>query len=92
MDCLRPSPGLQGYSVQLCEREPYIGGILRKYLPQDILQEELEREFRYAPYSLVLNCEISSLDQVSADAIYIATGAGGDKFGLDFTSNVEGVF
>ncbi|MBF0530547.1 MAG: hypothetical protein HQK55_15030, partial [Deltaproteobacteria bacterium] len=55
-------------------------------------------QFKYETYSLFLNKEISSLDELDFDAVYIATGKGGNLFGLNrsgdgyFSTTRSGIF
>jgi Fe-S oxidoreductase len=86
------------YDVTVFERSNRIGGHLWDVLSPEIFLKEFERQFMYEKYELHLNTEITSLDDLTFDAIYIATGAGGADFGLvrdpggAYASNRAGVF
>lgn len=70
------------YEVSVYERSSRIGGHLWERLPSDLFLKEIERQFMYETYTLCLDTEITSLDDLNVDAIYVATGAGGQTFGL----------
>ncbi len=86
------------YDVTVLEKSGRIGGHLWDLLPPEVFLAEIERQFMYEDYTLLLNSEIKSLEQLDFDAVYIATGAGGTDFGLKsdprgaFASNKPGVF
>lgn len=88
----------RGYEVTLFEKSGRIGGHLHDLLPPDAFLPELERQFMHETYALRLDTEIRSLDDLSFDAIYVATGAEGPDFGLvadpggAFASTRPGVF
>ncbi len=71
------------YPVTVFEKTSKIGGSLAEYLPEEVYSKEIALQAMYAPYELVLNREIRSLDELSDfDAIYISTGKTGTDFGL----------
>ena len=70
------------YRVTVYEKTDRIGGDLWNRLEPAFFLEEIEREFKNESYTLQLNTEILSLDTLEADAVYVATGAGGSSFGL----------
>jgi hypothetical protein len=70
------------YDVTVYEKSGRIGGRLWELLEPAVFLEEFQREFAHVTYTLKLETEIRSLDEVSADAVYAATGAGGENFGL----------
>jgi Fe-S oxidoreductase len=78
------------YDVTIYEKSDHIGGHLRDLLPPEVFLEDIHRQFMYEQYSLNLNTEILSLKDLSYDAIYIATGKGGNDFSLE--SAGEGVY
>lgn len=86
------------YDVTVFEKSGRIGGHLWDVLPPEVFLADIERQFMYEKYTLRLNTEITSLDELDFDAVYIATGAGGTDFGLKrdpngaFASNKPGVF
>ncbi|ATW24802.1 pyridine nucleotide-disulfide oxidoreductase/dicluster-binding protein [Candidatus Formimonas warabiya] len=86
------------YQVTVFEKSGRMGGHLWDLLPPEVFLADIERQFAYESYTLCLNREITSLDELDFDAIYVATGAGGTDFGLQrdergaFASNKPGVF
>lgn len=73
------------YEVVIFEREERMGGSLWDLLPQNIFIPELERQFMYETVIFHFSSPILSLSQIRADAIYLATGAKGDSFGLNLS-------
>ena len=59
---------------------------------------DIDKQFSHENYTLLLNTEVTNLDDLNFDAIYVATGKDGNDFGLiqgnegAFASNKEGVF
>jgi Fe-S oxidoreductase len=87
------------YEVTVYEKCGRIGGNLWNVLPEDIFMADINRQFQYEKYILKLNTAIKTLDEITSDAIYVATGAGGEHFGLiddmrrdSLGSTREGVF
>ena len=90
------------YAVDLFERGGRLGGHLWDVLEPEIFLPEIERQFMYERYGLFLNEEVRDVEALAAryDAVYVATGAGGDDFGLwrgevdgvPFASGIPGVF
>jgi len=62
------------------EREP--GGSLLCHPHADLIRSDIAEQFRYCDYHFVGETEIASLDGLNFDAVYIATGSGGNDFGL----------
>ncbi|SMC72389.1 aldehyde dehydrogenase, iron-sulfur subunit [Desulfocicer vacuolatum DSM 3385] len=71
------------YDVTVYEKSRRIGGHLWDLLPPDLFLDDIERQFIHETYTL-LHREIASIDELQPafDAIYVATGKGGDDFGL----------
>jgi Fe-S oxidoreductase len=89
----------RGYEVALFERAGRIGGHLHDLLAPEAFLPEFERMFMHETYDLRLGAEVRGLDQLAGfDAVYVATGAGGEDFGLAadpggaFASTRPGVF
>lgn len=86
------------YNVTVFEKTGRIGGNLWDVMASEIFLSDIERQFKNEEYELHLNSEITSLENLDFDAIYIATGKAGTKFGLErdlggaFASNKPGVF
>ena len=81
------------YSVTVFEKSGRIGGHLWDELPEEVFMSDFETQGKYVTYDLQLNHEIRSLDEVKDfDVVYIATGKGGNDFGLtaDEDSNPSG--
>ena len=72
----------RNYDVTVFEKQVIPGGLLKDLLPQDIFLSELQNEFKNVTYRLITSKEIFLLDEIQADAVYVATGAGGITFGL----------
>lgn len=73
----------RNYEVTVYERQELPGGKLQELLPQEIYLSEFENELKGVTYQLITGREILSLDEIQADAVYVATGAGGRTFGLE---------
>lgn len=86
------------YDVTLLEQTDRIGGHLWELLPPELFLLDIQRQFTYEQYSLCLNTEITRLDELDYDAVYVATGANGTDFGLArskesvFASTAPGIF
>ena len=87
------------YDVSLYEKSDRIGGHLWNVLPSSFFLGDIERQFKFESYTLYLNVKVDRLDYLKSDAVYVATGAGGDDFGLlgerqenSFATKREGVF
>lgn len=70
------------YKVTVYEKQDYLGGRLAELMDKDVYLQEFQDEFADSPYTLKLSTAISDLDDLQADAVFIATGAGGPDFGL----------
>jgi Fe-S oxidoreductase len=88
----------RGYEVTLFEKADFLGGQLHDLLPPEEFLPEIERQFMHETYELRLNTEVRSLEDLTFDAVYVATGPGGSDFGLvldprgAFASSRPGVF
>lgn len=86
------------YQVTVFEKTDRIGGHLYGTISPEIFLEDIKLQFMYEDYTLNLNTEITDLEELDFDAIYVATGKGGDNFGLErnydgaFAANKQGVF
>lgn len=93
------------YRVTIFEQGGTIGGHLLGLLPPDEARELLGREFVYETYTLRCNERVDDPRSLlkpagDFDAVYIATGAGGERFGLraldsgaaPFASDAPGLF
>ena len=86
------------YEVTLFERTGQVGGHLHGLLPPEAFLPEIQRQFRHEDYQLRLETALTRLDGLAFAAIYVATGSGGETFGLTpdpggaFASTRPGVF
>lgn len=86
------------YQVTVFEKSDKIGGHLHNLISPEIFLKDIELQFSYESYNLKLNSEITNLDELKFDAIYVATGKNGNTFGLSrnydgaFASNKSGIF
>jgi len=78
------------YQVSVFEKTGRIGGHLHQLLSPEIFIEDIELQFTHESYALHLNTEITSLDDLDFDAVYVATGKNGNDFGVE--RNYEGAF
>jgi len=74
--------GARCYDVTLYERSGRVGGRLWDMLDPGVFLPEIERQMQYVSCNIELNREITSLEDIEFDAAYIATGKGGEHFGL----------
>lgn len=83
------------YEVIIYEKADQIGGRLWDLLPPESFLSDIEAQFVHEQFELRLNTEIKELNDISADAILIATGEHGNRFGLEYYSGATpraGVF
>ncbi len=86
------------YQVTVFEKSDRIGGHLHKISIPEMFLRDFDLQFKFEKYDLRLNSEITSLNEMDSDAIYIATGKDGNSFGLDsdpkgsFATTQSGVF
>jgi len=67
------------YEVTVYERSDRIGGHLWGVLPPEVFLCDIERQFMHEKYDLRLDTHVESLDGLDFDAVYVATGAGGES-------------
>ncbi len=79
----------RNYSVTVYEKEAKVGGRLKSLMDEDIYLSEFEDEFSSVSYQLITSKEISDLSELQTDAVYIATGKGGNDFGLKQAINKD---
>ncbi len=73
---------VRGFPVTVFEKTDKRGGVALTLLPEEDIAAELDHQM-FAPYEIVYNHEVTSLDELSDFAIIcIATGAGGNDFGM----------
>ena len=78
------------YRVTVFEKSDRIGGHLHTLSSIDTFLNDIELQFMHESYTLHLNTEISRLNELDFDAVYVATGKGGNNFDLIY--NEEGAF
>jgi len=91
--------GTRGCDVTIYEKESVLGGRLHSMLEPEIFLKEFELQLSAARYKVEYNREIKSLDEIEYDVLFIATGEGGNDFGLregmneqSFGTKKDGVF
>ncbi|MDR3671407.1 MAG: FAD-dependent oxidoreductase [Holophaga sp.] len=70
------------YQVTVFERSGRIGGHLHGLLPPELILADIQRQFMHEAYDLRLDEAVGSLEALDFAAVYVATGAGGETFGL----------
>jgi Fe-S oxidoreductase len=86
------------YAVTVFERSSHTGGHLHELMKPEEFMADIEKQFMNEKYTIALNTEITGLDDIAFDAIYIATGKDGNDFGLlrsnegPYASNRDGIF
>ncbi|MGI6256956.1 MAG: pyridine nucleotide-disulfide oxidoreductase/dicluster-binding protein [Anaerovoracaceae bacterium] len=73
------------YQVTVYEKTDKIGGHLEGLLPEETYMEEFRLQFLHEEYTLYLNTPVHALEELAQegyDVIYVATGKGGEDFGL----------
>lgn len=79
-----------GYPVTVFEKTDRLGGSLWEKLPDRDFLPEIELQTGHLSYVLSTKTAIADLEELKAfDAILLATGAGGEDFGLRHTINLE---
>ncbi len=71
------------YDVTVFEKTDRLGGHLLSIIDPEIVRRDLEIQFLNETYELRLKTEVRDLSELEGfDAAYVATGAGGEDFGL----------
>ena len=71
------------YNVTVFDAAAGWGGRLRELAEWDVYEEDITRQFSAVTADFNFGKDIASLDELSTfDAVYIATGVGGNDFGL----------
>ena len=73
----------RGYSVTVYEQSDRLGGSLWARFPDGAFVEEFALQFKHTKCEFRMSTGITSLDSLQADAVYVATGSGGDAFGYE---------
>ncbi len=77
------------YEVEVFEATDRIGGALWNLMDSKIFMEEIEGQLAHEVYQLHLNRKIETVEQLDLygfDAVFVATGKGGNGFGLEKTT------
>ncbi|MBQ6470300.1 MAG: NAD(P)-binding protein [Lachnospiraceae bacterium] len=77
-----------GYPVTVYERDSLIGGRFEDGIDRQWVHDEITREFKAVKCDFSMETEIGSLADISAEAVYIATG----KDGVPFRDEASGAF
>ena len=87
------------YDVTVYEKSDKVGGHLAELMDETVYMEEFSRQFENEKYTLKLNTPITDLralckesaesSEAGFDVIYIATGKGGDSFGIPMPGEDE---
>ena len=72
----------KNYDVTVYEKADSIGGRLWELMSPEEFLKDIETQFQFAQYELHTGTEITTLEALQYDAVYIATGKNGDDFGL----------
>lgn len=86
------------YQVTIFEKSNHIGGHLNDHVSSKIFTDDIKLQFTHETFTLHLNTDITDLENLNFDAIYVATGKNGNKFGLErnydgaYSSNKTGIF
>lgn len=73
------------YTVEVFEKTDRVGGRLWDTMSPDVFEKDFEEQLAHQEYTLHLNTPVTDLRELAArgfDAIYVATGKGGEDFGL----------
>jgi len=70
------------FQVTVFDSRKGYGGVLRDHLKAELFLEDINRQFAKEKVDFRFNTRVESLDMPEFEAIYVATGKGGDSFGL----------
>jgi NADPH-dependent glutamate synthase beta subunit-like oxidoreductase len=73
---------LKQYSVLLYEAMPHLGGSHAEAFALPDVQTEIAGQFEGRDIQILLGEHVASLEDLQTDAVFIATGEGGEDFGL----------
>jgi Fe-S oxidoreductase len=73
------------YEVTIYEKSNRAGGTLLDLIDPAIVEDDFALQMQFLDYEIIYNTEINSLDDIASqsDAIYVAAGDGGNRFGFD---------
>lgn len=80
------------YEVTLFEKERVLGGRARARMSAEVFDAEIKNQFQFEQWECRLGEEVTALEPLreAFDAVYVATGEGGTRFGLSLSK--EGAF
>ena len=73
------------YDVTIYEKSGRWGGVLWDLLPAELFLEDIRRQLQFETYDLQYNTEIKEIEAIKDqgfEAVYAATGKGGNDFGV----------
>ena len=76
---------MKKYEVEIFEKGDRIGGSLWELMAPEVFLADIEEQFQHESYRIHFNREIRSAEDLSGlgfDAVFVATGEGGNGFGL----------
>ncbi len=73
------------FEVTIYEKSNRIGGRLPEFMDPEIAERDFALQMQFLDYKIMYNTEINSLEDIAphVDAIYVAAGKGGNRFGFD---------
>jgi len=72
----------RNYQVKIYDQAGRLGGRLWNLLPPDIIETELKNQFHGLEYQFFPGHRIDDLNELEAEAVFLAPGPGGPDFGL----------
>lgn len=86
---------MKKYEVEIFEKTDRVGGSLWELLDPEIFLTDIEEQLKHEKYTLHFNTPIESPEDLADcgfDAVYAATGKGGNDFGLLSGAEMDGSF
>ncbi len=82
------------YQVTVYEKTGRLGGQLWQMMPSEIFLEDIKRQFKFENYTLYMDTEIKTIDEIrnhEFEAVYVATGKEGTDFGIMMQGDKHGL-
>lgn len=73
---------MRNYDITIIESARLWGGSLNEWPESAFFRREIKTQLKYSNYKLILEHKVTDLSGLEFDAAYVATGKGGDDFGL----------
>lgn len=73
------------YQVEIFEARDRLGGRVRELLPEELLNQEIQSQFQHEEFTIHFNRRVTGAEELEGmgfDGVYVATGIGGEDFGL----------